>query len=152
MDEDLTVGFKELTTDWDGHDYEVAHRLTAWFNWADDNENEEDRAYLAVTLTNSGSIEVGGKGVFVGITTANTMPFEPAMQEVVISGCTIAVARENTPVGGISFDKNTGILMKRRFQSKHKGPIKNFGFLKNLKDLLVKDSGPENLELCQVVV
>ena len=61
MDEDLTVGFKELTTDWDGHDYEVAHRLTAWFNWADDNENEEDRAYLAVTLTDTGSIEVGAK-------------------------------------------------------------------------------------------
>lgn len=152
MDEDIMPGFKEVITDYGEHEYDAVPQLTAWFKWADDNENEEDRAHLAVTLTDSGSIVVGGKGVFVGITTQKTMPFEPATQEVVISGFAAVLVRDNTPVGNISFDKKTGVGMKRRFQSKHKGPIKNFGFLKNLKDLLVKDSGSEDLELCQVVV
>ena len=152
MDEDLTLGFKEVVTEWEVGQYEDAGRLVAWFNWEDGNENEEDRAYLAVTLTDTCSIEVGGNGVFVGITTPNTMPFESSAQEVVISGWAVALARENSPRGAISFDKKTGILMKRRFQFKNTSQIKNLGLSQHLKDLLVKNRGSEDLQLCQVVV
>jgi hypothetical protein len=152
MDENSTLGFKKVLTEWEVGQYEDAGCLVAWFNWEDGNENEEDRAYLAVTLTDTGSIEVGGNGVFVGITTPNTMPFESSAQEVVISGWAVALGREDTPRGAISFDKKTGILMKRRFQLRNKAQIKNLGRRDNLKDLLVENKGSDNLQLCQVVV
>ena len=71
---------------------------------------------------------------------------------VVISGWAVALARENSPRGAISFDKKTGILMKRRFQFKNTSQIKNLGLSQHLKDLLVKNRGSEDLQLCQVVV
>jgi hypothetical protein len=61
------------------------HILQACFEWADGNEDAEDRNGLFVTLNKENKLVIGGKGKIVGITT-DSQPFDPAMQWVNYSG------------------------------------------------------------------
>ena len=61
------------------------HTLQACFEWADGNEDDEDRNGLFVTLNKENKLVIGGKGKIVGITT-DSQPFDPAMQWVNYSG------------------------------------------------------------------
>lgn len=152
MDEDLTLGFKELIVDYEEEVYTSSDRLVQWFAWEDDNTENEVRAFLAVTMTPTGRIQVGGKGPFIGITTSKTMPFEPSMQEVVICGSALALGNPELLAGPVSFDKMSGILTKRKFWKKKPTQIRCLGFLKDLKDLVVKHRGDDGLDLYSVVI
>lgn len=91
-----------------------------WYEWEDGNENMEDRAFLFVTLTPEGKIRVGGKGPVLGITTDETIPFQPETQKVVVRGH--AMVKGPLPYSPFTTgvpDKNTGKLVKRRFQKKN---------------------------------
>lgn len=152
MDEEITLGFKELIVDYEEEAYTSSDRLVQWFAWEDDNPEDEVRAFLAVTLTPTGRIQIGGKGPFIGFTTSKTIPFESSLQEVVISGSALAIGGPTVGIGPVSFDKTTGILTKRRFWKKKSISIRCLGFLKDLKDLLVKHRGDEELDLYSVVI
>ena len=152
MDEDYTLGFKELLVNYDESEiYHTADRLVEWFPWADENEEGERRSYRAVTLTPTGHIQIGGKGPFVGITTGATMPFEPSMQEVVISGSALMLGPENITTGANTFDKNTGYLTKRKFWKRKSPNLLTTRFLQHLKDFVVENEDPE-LNMYSVVV
>jgi len=91
-----------------------------WYEWEDGNENMEDRAFLFVTLTEQGKIRVGGKGPVLGITTDETIPFQPDTQKVVVRGhAMVKGPSPYLPLTTGSPDKNTGKLVKRRFQKKN---------------------------------